>query len=72
MVGKTDEYGNQVLDLPDEEDGDVLGSEPQLIYFPKYGNFQLSGLEASYTNITKRQARQMVDFINQALGEDEA
>ena len=31
MVGKTDEYGNQVLDLPDEEDGDVLGSEPRLI-----------------------------------------
>ena len=70
MVGKTDEYGNQVLDLRDEEDGDVLGSEPRLIYFPDEGNFQLSGLEASYTNITKRQARQMVDFINQALKGD--
>ena len=70
MVGKTDEYGNQVLDLPDEEEGDDLDSEPQLIYFPKYGNFQLSGLEASYTNITKRQARQMVEFINQVLGRE--
>ena len=71
MTGYTDEYGNRILDLPDEEESDVLDSEPKLIYFPDEGNFQLNGIDAvGYTNITQRQARQMVEFINQVLGWD--
>lgn len=68
MTGYTDEYGNRILDLPDEEESDVLDSEPKLVYFPDEGNFQLSGIDSvGYTNITQRQARQMVEFINQVL-----
>lgn len=67
-IGITDEYGNRILELPDDEDGDVIGSNPELIYFPNHGDFQLSGLNASYTNISEEQARKIVEFINQVLG----
>lgn len=66
-IGVTDEYGNRILDLPDEEGEDALDSEPQLIYFPKYGDFQLSGLSDPYINISYGQARKIVEFINQVL-----
>lgn len=70
-MGITDEYGNRILDLPDEEEGNILDSKPQLIYFPNDGNFQLTGIDVvGYTNISEEQARKIVEFINQVLGDE--